>query len=622
MAFINWWKLNENLTDSLYNYKNTSTITSSGTIGYKFASHCKGVELNSNAYLTLKNPFIDSTNWGISFWVADLGAADWCDIISFSVSNYGPENDGHCERLEFCTKQTDGSRDIKWFGDGNLFLNSSSVMKSTPNKLYNVIITLTGKHCSLYIDGELKLEKFDTKPIANTNINSIYIGSRMGRMCSHILVSDIRFFDYSLSKYEIQELANNCIASYSFDYPNYRTTDNIVDSIRIGNNFTKIDNYTIEASGSAADSYFYLKLRNPLTLGDHYTISFLARNIAPGKELKFLLGGFNGGESGTISVHNGWNQQTFTVSKMTADRTTEFIVDDLKNPQCKFILSNFQIEKKDYATLFTKNHRGYENISDNSGWGHDLVCKDVRMSNDTPVGAHAITFLGECRSKAYCEYFPQILKNITFNCWAKRNAEGAPAQYIMSHGRDTGANGISIMTRASGGTSLLCGNYQTYNIVSANTHMEIGKWYMLTGTYDGQLIKFYINGVKEGEKAWTGDICYDQSGQTVNNKFINALTFGKMAFAYLSDGNYFPFSGDVGEAQVYATALSEAEIKDLYESHTCITNQQVLVSKAFNETDTVNIFKTGVAEALLFKEESAVEIYNNNEVKVNELIEK
>jgi hypothetical protein len=75
-----------------------------------------------------------------------------------------------------------------------------------------------------------------------------------------------------------------------------------------------------------------------------------------------------------------------------------------------------------------------------------------------------------------------------------------------------------------------------------------GQWYHVAGTYDGAMLRVYINGQEEGSMAYTQTPCTT----------ADPLTIGYA-------GYHTPFSGNIDEVKLYGRALSVSEIQVLAE---------------------------------------------------------
>jgi hypothetical protein len=85
--------------------------------------------------------------------------------------------------------------------------------------------------------------------------------------------------------------------------------------------------------------------------------------------------------------------------------------------------------------------------------------------------------------------------------------------------------------------------------LDSNSLLDNNKWYHVVLTYDGSFINLYINGVLDNQKAQSGTI------KATTNPFIIGSTY---------TGAGYKFKGIIDEVLIYNRALSEDEIKAIY----------------------------------------------------------
>ena len=120
---------------------------------------------------------------------------------------------------------------------------------------------------------------------------------------------------------------------------------------------------------------------------------------------------------------------------------------------------------------------------------------------------------------------------------------------ISKDGWATGNQGYSIRAGANGSLS--------FNISIAGTWMEsftgpimsAGKWYHVAGTYDGSMMRLYLNGNKVDSLAVTGVI-----DNGIYNASIGRMTYGP------GGGRYF--DGNIDEARIWNTAIPQSSIRE------------------------------------------------------------
>ena len=97
----------------------------------------------------------------------------------------------------------------------------------------------------------------------------------------------------------------------------------------------------------------------------------------------------------------------------------------------------------------------------------------------------------------------------------------------------------------------VCGSGNLYS----NTTVSIGEWAHIVGVWTGTQKKIYINGVLKNS---ANDNKIDWS------EAQNSLVIGKMAYGKSSSTTYHPFVGKISDVRIYATALTDSQIKELY----------------------------------------------------------
>jgi hypothetical protein len=90
-------------------------------------------------------------------------------------------------------------------------------------------------------------------------------------------------------------------------------------------------------------------------------------------------------------------------------------------------------------------------------------------------------------------------------------------------------------------------NDDLHHIRTLGNTLKVGEFYHVAGTYDGQVMRLYLNGMEVGNHAITGTL----------------RTTGKGV--QLSDP-YEPMSGRLDEVEIYNCALSAHEIRSIFEA--------------------------------------------------------
>jgi len=117
----------------------------------------------------------------------------------------------------------------------------------------------------------------------------------------------------------------------------------------------------------------------------------------------------------------------------------------------------------------------------------------------------------------------------------------------------------------------------TYKSIQSTGTITGSGWHMFTISYDGLNIKVYIDGVLSNTSAaytTKTPIFYNST----NGIFIGAEAGGNTT---TPAGDYF--NGKISDVRIYATALSDADVKELYSTSASIANNGALMAYDFNE---------------------------------------
>jgi predicted ribosomally synthesized peptide with SipW-like signal peptide len=141
-------------------------------------------------------------------------------------------------------------------------------------------------------------------------------------------------------------------------------------------------------------------------------------------------------------------------------------------------------------------------------------------------------------------------EKVTLEAWVKRDGTPGVYKYIAGKRYGGGWGSYHLYTGPSGGLKFYIGHNGGY-IASpdAGTGIWDNSWHHITGTYDGSIVKLYVDGAEiPGGTGTTQDIAYN-----TENFYIGSY------------GNGYYFSGLVDEVRVYSKALSGAEILENYQ---------------------------------------------------------
>jgi len=225
---------------------------------------------------------------------------------------------------------------------------------------------------------------------------------------------------------------------------------------------------------------------------------------------------------------------------------------------------------------------GIDSWGDNNGTNHgaDLVSTDC-------ISGGCASFISSNNDYIDCGNGASlnITGAITIEAWVKPNSALPIEQAIIANNNSSSVGYWVVYNRYSNKKLGFFGVNNT--MASSDGNIEPNEWTHVVVTREGTDITFYING--------DFDIIRPIGG-TVNPASNESFIIGKR-----SDGNYWYFSGQIDEVQIYDTAISEAQIKQLIEILVVIVIIGILSSFIFF-TINDSVEKANIAKSKMFAE--------------------
>ena len=558
MSLRIWLPLNGNLDnlglDQIEVVNNGATVDSNGKIGQCYY-------FNGSSCISLNGIDINNT-WSYGCWFKEAASSrSWEGLII--LNNTGGDSDIQFGFYMYPT----GSR-LQTTANGQY---NSSVSHTFDNKWHHLFATFDGSTLRTYRDGSL----INTKTITSSLLKRTYLtlGARRSGASTYGnywigYMNDFRVYDHCLSLKEIEELSKGLILHYKLDDPTLESTTNLITSISAGGQTTVSDN-VVTTSGSNADTYFTLKLSEDITVNTQYTISCVAE-MPPNTTWTFPVGGQSNTTLSWI-LKPGYNSYSFIANDFSFG-TKRLFMDDLtgtarqSGKKCKFYA--FQLEKKDHATGFAGYGatRGSGLLHDNSGNMNNGTSNNIVISEDSPKYSFSSVFNG---TNSYVKvtnnnWNPQGMEQMTINIWAKATTWPNNGGRLLSCTETGGFNleggnsgywrfPIHVYTNAEKTSTAY--KYDSKEILISS--LIPNEWNMITLVYDAATgTKTYIN----------GELHHTYSNVSYGIHFnMNARLFlGCEANAASAYTPYF--NGKESDFRIYATALTDTQIKELYDT--------------------------------------------------------
>lgn len=605
MALRVWLPLNGNLKNQgidLLSVSGTPTYSNGGKIG-------KGLSLSPRITFTNLSRL---DNFTICFWLkVDSCTSDWADSLGFTCK----QADGTAA-AQFRFEATKSTRACSFHNNSPFGITQATrvlIEESQKGTWHHCCVSYNGANLYTYVDGSLL---YTDTGLGGYLITDFHIGENNNIITG--VMNDLRVYDECLSRKQIKEISKGLVRHYKLEGmgtgKNYIRNSDWSNKTNAGiytfdGDEVTFHSNTLQASGisfaQTMDTTGLIDFKNKkLTFSMEYKITealtFGTTNPWVGFELSVTrnttTGGSNqwldwyGGKTIPTAVTTGWVKYSCTVTVTNYDIAGLSVNFFMRDTTGTIKYRHPKIEIGEVATDWVPNSNdtiysklGFDNmlLTDVSGNGYNLLSHgDIKYNPDSPRYKGSTTF-GDTTKYLYGDTI-NLSSPFTFNCWcyqtnatAISNGANTTLQFIMSQGRDTGFEGFSLAS-SNGYARLYCGTQVTgvNKTITDNTISLLNNWHMLTGTFDGENVKLYIDGVLKGTVASTESPSWEQAP-----KFV----LGKMAYEYTSDTTYFPFVGSISNASVYATALSAANIKQLYDTAGFVDNANNMYAYEFKE---------------------------------------
>jgi prepilin-type N-terminal cleavage/methylation domain-containing protein len=143
-----------------------------------------------------------------------------------------------------------------------------------------------------------------------------------------------------------------------------------------------------------------------------------------------------------------------------------------------------------------------------------------------------------------------ITESLTISAWVFREGSQTYPMMVVKGDSHLGANYQFYLYSPTYKMGFWFGSSPTdWTTVTSNSGLEANNWHYVTIVYVPNKVQFYLDGVKDGEKAI--------SGTPVAN--ATSLFIGTR-----SGANPFPWRGKIDEVRIYDSALTASDIRDQY----------------------------------------------------------
>lgn len=326
--------------------------------------------------------------------------------------------------------------------------------------------------------------------------------------------------------------------------------------------------------------------------GKKYTISFEAKSSVNGMTIQT---GLYYAKSGTTSrsFHDGkkdikttteWKKYSYTWTLGTdvnSSVTPSFYFYGYTGIEGTAYIRRMQLEVKDHATDFTIGTRAASMVEDCSGFEHHGTISGTLVTLADSARHSASLYQIDGRTNFISSpnmVFPT--DQITMCCWVKGNVAGY-SNYHIPLSFNSSAYEMSLQ----GNTGLFRGGFHVNGTRQCETSSSgatiDGNWHFIAITYDGSVIRKYVDSVEVQAKTAAGSLSGGVGQLKVGN--YNGTQYGNKELS-------------TSDVRIYATALTKADLEDLYHIGATIDNNGTLYGYEFTESGENSIFKTGIVD--------------------------
>ena len=593
MSLLAWYPLNGDTKDYSGNGNHilntdtaTCTINTEGKIGqcYKFNGTKDG---------ELETPISSSQlkDFTICFWLFN--------VETNSKSLFGSNINFASRGINFYLYPN--NTDFHWATYQSGYDWSTYVQNVIPTNEWTHIALINkekSKETILFINGRKVFTKKWSSSFVKNN-DHIFIGGA-DDIASSSKFNDVRIYDEALTAMQIKEIAQAKICHYTCNEQMYENTANLLNN---RNQITDngviekkwINDHHIEFAVEANTLYKGIRLSTalaakPLT---NYTFSYKIQKIKGTlnrirghiesqsfNEISAKIDGISFGYTAGYNVLDNHDTHKVEVTISTKENITNLNKiyiqpNDTTNDYVRVRVWDIQVEEKDHATPFTPDTR-IATLKDISGFGYDMT---------SPLEYSPIWKNDE--KKSYCELsgkanfyidkpFSSFLRQFTYSSWVRTSDTDAYCVIGQSYGSNSDfslaivGNKLCLHSYTVSNYSELCDE----SIALTDENVNDNRWHLLTATYDGINVKTYIDGVLKKTQPYT--FKFDRYMST-------SLSIGSKDHVNLDSYEWRRFKGDIRDVRVYATALSDEDIKLLYQPEVIIDKSNTVRCSEINE---------------------------------------
>ena len=593
MALQVWLPLKGDL-----NNQGLSKINMTGTPTWKTSGKIGGSALNLSSRISFTCPELNGIKYfSVCFWGMiepnSDSTANWMDVFSLTDKS----TSGTIGYFRFETGYGNTAYGgIHWHDNAtNAIINGSYTYNTATeqNKWHHICVTISPDKICSYYDGILK--QIHTSNLGGGSLTGV---GWIGESTTRGGIQDLRIYDHCLSVKEVEEISKGLILHYKLDDPyvesssfltseitntaynspiskyGYNETSNLgkVNGYFQGKYCTKVYTLTDDQTSQPYAYFSNLFTSNGTKSPAYKTLSFDYYTTVPTTTWLniYKLGNGSGtatwkttnsqgiksgvytNSSNSILVQPGeWNHVEVTFQGTTSeDAQWGYCINGPRytsNSNYYFLYANIQLEVNDHATGY--GERMHSNIIyDSSGYGNNgIVNGALSLNSDTAKYSISTSFDGATRIER-TTLGPEIK---TLSCWARTSKNKSTSQQMVS----------------DSASALTISFYNGTIIGVFGTTRGTGSKCILGDSYKENDWNHFVV-VKTGDSGERNIYCNGVQLTPTSNDYWSAATGFWVGARNSSNGN--PFFGEICDVRAYVTALTDKQVKELYNISTTV----------------------------------------------------
>lgn len=610
MSLQVWLPLNGNTENQ--GCSRTSGSLTNENITYQDGKIGKAIRISN--YATTTATYEGITNvivWSVSVWLK-LSSSDpipsYADFFMLGIDNDGATSNGF--RIEhrntsgtfqiITTKRTDyGSTTHSYWH----FATSDTVAK---DQWAHIVITNDGTYYRTYYNGVFAT----ASSVSNFSpTTSKLTGSlRLGQRAAYCWLNDLRIYDHCLTEKEVKEISKGLVVHYPL------SQNGVANYFRNSNFYTETVSYwgsVNSSSVSYAEKDGYKCLTGTKGTSNNICCQIIetsSYSYVANTNVTFTISAdIYVEDTGTIGIGNwittteasGWQGMSFTevwntsntlkigwnhVSVTHVNAHNQYngrIITAFAYTGTTFWLTNAKFEFSDKESKWIPNANdiiyttlGFNSTTeyDTSGYKNNGTRNGtLESSSDTPRYSVSTNF----PSSTYIRYkAPATMYHATYSFWVKfTQTTGYGSVHMQVSNPNGGDSPWFCVNTESSQVWAYFGNNEPRYVKGASGSLSTNTWYHCVFVWTNGVAQWYVNGAKNGSAVTFTSRTYitNSADSTIGDSYTGSSWAG------------CDFKGQVSDFRIYATALSDADILELYNIPISINKHSMITQGEYIE---------------------------------------